>query len=72
MYLLQDNKDTISLRGREIGNALSFIADFCCQDGPRDGSDDNVISGQQFTPWGWNVNAGYGNCNDPTSIRPHM
>ncbi|KAG6357558.1 hypothetical protein INS49_013435 [Diaporthe citri] len=72
LWVCNDNKDPIKLKGKEIAIALSFVRNYCCLDGPRSDSSDNVISGQQFTPWGWNANAGYGNCNDPTNIRPHM
>lgn len=66
---LQDNKDAITLKGKQIAIALRFIRLHCCHVGPRE---NDAISGQQFTPWGWTANAGYGNCNDPTNIRPHM
>jgi hypothetical protein len=72
MISLQDNKDSITLKGKQIGMAIKWVRDHCCFAGPRSYTSDNFVSGQQFTPWGWNVNAGYGNCNDPPEIRPHM
>ena len=67
---LQDNKDPITIIGKQIAISFVYIRNYCCKVGPRSGNDDNFINGQQFTPWGWNSNAGYGNCNDPVEIRP--
>lgn len=69
---LQDNPDPITVKGKQIGIAMKWVRLHCCFAGPRSKDSDNFVNGQQFTPWGWNVNAGYGNCRDPPEIRPHM
>lgn len=70
IYVCNDNKKPITLKGKEISISLYYIRTMCCHMGPRTKTTDNALSGKQFTPWGWNSNIGYANCNDPPSIRP--
>ncbi|KAG8163018.1 hypothetical protein KVR01_007496 [Diaporthe batatas] len=72
LYVCNDNPDAITLKGKQIGMATLWLRNHCCLASPKIKATDDQLNGQQFTPWGWNVNAAYGNCNDPPSIRPHM
>ncbi|POS68767.1 hypothetical protein DHEL01_v212839 [Diaporthe helianthi] len=70
LYVCNDNKHKITLKGKQIGMATLWIRNHCCLASSEITPTDNQLNGQQFTPWGWNVNAAYGNCNDPPTIRP--
>lgn len=66
-FVAQDNDHQITVTGKDISITTVYIRNHCCG-----ATGQSFISGQQFTPWGWNTNIGYGNCRDPPSIRPHM
>ncbi|KAI3390634.1 hypothetical protein diail_9013, partial [Diaporthe ilicicola] len=68
IYICNDNEHQITVTGPEISKATRWIRYHCCGEY----SNKEIINGQQFTPWGWNANVGYGNCRDPPQIRPHM
>ncbi|KAJ0120845.1 hypothetical protein J7T55_015580 [Diaporthe amygdali] len=67
IYVCNDNDHQITVTGKDISITTVYIRNHCCG-----ATGQSFISGQQFTPWGWNTNIGYGNCRDPPSIRPHM
>ncbi|KAL1883344.1 hypothetical protein Daus18300_000402 [Diaporthe australafricana] len=66
IYVCNDNKFKITVRGEEVAQSLGYIRKNCCNK-----NDKSFLAGQQFTPWGWNSAVAYGNCRDPPQIRPH-
>lgn len=58
--LIQDNDHDVSVPCKTVADYASYVGANCC------GSDYTMskgVSGQAFSPDGWNVNLAYANCN---------
>lgn len=73
IYVCNDSPKEVKLKGEWIAKGVKCVLENCCTKIMTGATYHHGISGQYFINGmgqNMNINIGYGNCNDPPSIRP--
>ncbi|KAF3766579.1 hypothetical protein M406DRAFT_330384 [Cryphonectria parasitica EP155] len=71
VYVCNDNDSELTVSGEQVSDVGELILSGCCMFSAS-GKDigQEIMSGQQFTQWGWNVIVAYADCNVPITEKP--